>query len=146
MWGALSDERTGMSFASVTVSSNKSVVSMYNLHFTYYYMCVYTRLLSVHAQYSRSCPIISSSCYNGVLVTWKVVCLISAKFKPLMLLYLILYLRTVPVRGPPAEKNWHRTCDNNCIIIMKLLSRHRDMEMCKETGIKAPRDIVLGSK
>jgi hypothetical protein len=31
MWGALSDERTGLSFARVTVS-NKSVVSMYNLH------------------------------------------------------------------------------------------------------------------
>jgi hypothetical protein len=31
MWGALSDDRTGLSFARVTVSSNKSVVSMYNL-------------------------------------------------------------------------------------------------------------------
>jgi hypothetical protein len=36
MWGALSEERTGLSFARVTVSSNKSVVSMYNLHFTRY--------------------------------------------------------------------------------------------------------------
>jgi hypothetical protein len=27
-WGALSDERTGQSFARVTVSSNKSVVNM----------------------------------------------------------------------------------------------------------------------
>jgi hypothetical protein len=36
MWGALSDERTGLSFARVTVSSNKSVVSMYSLHFTCY--------------------------------------------------------------------------------------------------------------
>jgi hypothetical protein len=36
MWGALSDERTGLSFARITVSSNKSVVSMYNLHFIYY--------------------------------------------------------------------------------------------------------------
>jgi hypothetical protein len=35
-WGALSDERTDLSFARVTVSSNKSVVSMYNLHFTCY--------------------------------------------------------------------------------------------------------------
>jgi hypothetical protein len=34
MWGALSDERTGLSFAGVTVNSNKSLVSMYNLHFT----------------------------------------------------------------------------------------------------------------
>jgi hypothetical protein len=36
MWGALSDERTVPSFARVTVSSSKSVVSMYNLHFTCY--------------------------------------------------------------------------------------------------------------
>jgi hypothetical protein len=77
MWGTLSEERMGMSFARVTVSNNKSVVSMYNLHFTsyvyvYVYVYVYTtytRLLSVQAQYSRSCPIISSSCYNSSLVT-----------------------------------------------------------------------------
>jgi hypothetical protein len=36
MWGALSDERTGLSFGRVTVSSSKSDVSMYNLHFTCY--------------------------------------------------------------------------------------------------------------
>jgi hypothetical protein len=35
MWGALS-EKTCLSFARVTVSNNKSVVSMYNLHLTYY--------------------------------------------------------------------------------------------------------------
>jgi hypothetical protein len=34
MRGARSDERTGLSFAKV--GSNKSVVSMYNLHFTCY--------------------------------------------------------------------------------------------------------------
>jgi hypothetical protein len=28
VWGALSDERTGLSFVRVTVSSNKSVASM----------------------------------------------------------------------------------------------------------------------
>jgi hypothetical protein len=36
MWSALSDERTGLSFARVTVSSNKSVFSKCNLHFTCY--------------------------------------------------------------------------------------------------------------
>jgi hypothetical protein len=36
MWGALSDERTSLSYARVTVSSNKSVLSMYNIHFTCY--------------------------------------------------------------------------------------------------------------
>jgi hypothetical protein len=36
MWGALSDERTHLSFARITVSNNtcKSVFIMYNLHFT----------------------------------------------------------------------------------------------------------------
>jgi hypothetical protein len=34
MWGPLSDERKGLSFARVTVGSKKSVVNMYNLHFT----------------------------------------------------------------------------------------------------------------
>jgi hypothetical protein len=73
MWGALSDERTGLSFARVTVSSNKSVVSMYNLHFTCYQMHVrvyrtHTGPLSVQAQYSRSGPIFSSPCYNSSLV------------------------------------------------------------------------------
>jgi hypothetical protein len=32
MWGSLTDDRTGLSFARVTVSSNTSVVGMYNLH------------------------------------------------------------------------------------------------------------------
>jgi hypothetical protein len=36
MWGALSDERTVLSFARVTVRSNKSVVSMYHLYFICY--------------------------------------------------------------------------------------------------------------
>jgi hypothetical protein len=36
MWGALSDERTGLSFARVTVKSSKSAASMYNLHFACY--------------------------------------------------------------------------------------------------------------
>jgi hypothetical protein len=34
IWGALSDERTGLSFARL--SDNKSLVSMYNLHITSY--------------------------------------------------------------------------------------------------------------
>jgi hypothetical protein len=40
LWGALSHERTGLSFARLTVSRNKSVVSMYSLHFTCYYICI----------------------------------------------------------------------------------------------------------
>jgi hypothetical protein len=45
---------------------------------------IYIRPLSVQAQYSRSCPIISSSCYNSSLVTWTVVWLTAAKFKLLI--------------------------------------------------------------
>jgi hypothetical protein len=43
MWVALSDERTGLSFARVTVKSNKSVVCMYNL-ILHVIKCVYTRI------------------------------------------------------------------------------------------------------
>jgi hypothetical protein len=68
----------------------------------------YTRPLSVQAQYSKSCPIISSSCYNSILVTWTVVCLTAAMFKHLIFpmsgfalssfanicIFMILYLGT----------------------------------------------------
>jgi hypothetical protein len=47
-----------------------------------YVYTIYTRPRSVQAQYSRSCPIISCSGYNGSLVAWTVVCLTAAKFKP----------------------------------------------------------------
>jgi hypothetical protein len=49
-----------------------------------YKMYEYTGPLSVQAQYSRSCSIISSPWYNSSLVTWTVVCLTAAKFKPLI--------------------------------------------------------------
>jgi hypothetical protein len=48
-----------------------------------YIYTTYTRPLSVQAQYSRSYPI-GSTCYNSSLVTWTVVCLTAAKFKPLV--------------------------------------------------------------
>jgi hypothetical protein len=44
----------------------------------------YTWPLSGQAQYSRSCTIISSSCYNSSLVTWTVERLTAPKFKPLI--------------------------------------------------------------
>jgi hypothetical protein len=47
---------------------------------------IYKRPLSVQAQQSRSCHILSSSCYNSSLVIWTVVCLTAAKFKPLAFL------------------------------------------------------------
>jgi hypothetical protein len=83
--GALSLTRGRVCRLPDSVSSIKSFVSMYN--FTNYKMYVYTtytRPLSGQAQYSRKCPIISSSCYNGSLSTWTVVCLTAAKFKPLI--------------------------------------------------------------
>jgi hypothetical protein len=43
VWGALSDERTGLSFTRVTVSSNKSVVcTIYTLHVI---KCLYIQLI-----------------------------------------------------------------------------------------------------
>jgi hypothetical protein len=41
-WGTLSDERLGLSFARVTVSTNKSVVSIYNLILRVI-KCIYTQ-------------------------------------------------------------------------------------------------------
>jgi hypothetical protein len=44
MWDALSDERTGLSSARVTVSSNKPVASMYNLYL-HVIKCMYVQHL-----------------------------------------------------------------------------------------------------
>jgi hypothetical protein len=68
---------------SESVSGIKSIVNMYNcLHFTCYVLLnvykiyKYTRLPSIWAQYSRLCPISSSSFRNnGSQVNWTVVCL-----------------------------------------------------------------------
>jgi hypothetical protein len=58
----------------------------FRLYDPHVWMCIYTytRPRSVQAQYSRSCPIISSTCYNGSLVTRTVVFLTTAKFMPLI--------------------------------------------------------------
>jgi hypothetical protein len=81
------------------VVSLLSVCTVYMLLNVCIYLCVYkcmydvytmyTRPLSVQAQYSRSCPIINCSCYNGSLLTWTVVCLTATKFKPLWSLMFI---------------------------------------------------------
>jgi hypothetical protein len=68
--GALSDDRTGLSFVRV---SSKSFVSIYivftNENISTNVCTIYIRPLSVQAQYSRLCPISSSDRYNGILVT-----------------------------------------------------------------------------
>jgi hypothetical protein len=85
MWVALSD------LVGSVICQWQSVVlvlvSMYKYLQAYSsYLILYTRSLSVQAQYSKLFPISSSFRYNGSLVTWTVVCLIAAKFKPLILL------------------------------------------------------------
>jgi hypothetical protein len=60
MWGSLSDERTSLSFDGVTVSNNKSVVSMYNLHFTFYLIYVYVQ--HIH----RICQFRLSTAYHAI--------------------------------------------------------------------------------
>jgi hypothetical protein len=88
MWGALSDEKTGLSFIRVTVSSisHLSICTYYlyfymfkhgRIHYVYVLYTIYTSPLSVKAE-NRSCPILSSSCYNGSLVTWTAVRLTAA--------------------------------------------------------------------
>jgi hypothetical protein len=41
MWGDLSDERTGLSFARVTVSSNKSVSMYSTIYILHVLVCIY---------------------------------------------------------------------------------------------------------
>jgi hypothetical protein len=65
MWSALSDKREGLLFAGV--SSNMSVVGMYNLHFNICICNIYKA--SVQTQNSRLCPVISSYCYKNSLDT-----------------------------------------------------------------------------
>jgi hypothetical protein len=62
----------------------------------------YTRPLSVRAQHSRKCPIISSNCYNSSLVTWTVVCLTAAKSKP------CLSLSHIATDGLSVCLSWYR--------------------------------------
>jgi hypothetical protein len=95
--GALADERSGLSFIIVLVSLLSIKFNIYSL------LCkrknyIYTRPLSVQAENSRSCPILSSSGYNGSLVTWTVVRLTAAKFKPLVF---SRFLRLHSVREMP---------------------------------------------
>jgi hypothetical protein len=55
MSGALSDERTGLSFARVTVRISKSFVSMYNLHLHVIksmYICMYVYTIYTRASVS----------------------------------------------------------------------------------------------
>jgi hypothetical protein len=53
------------------------------MYVSMYVYTIYTRPRSIEAQYSRSFPIVSCSCYNGSLVTWTIGCL-AAKFKPII--------------------------------------------------------------
>jgi hypothetical protein len=72
---------------SVAPRNCKSVVSVYILHVIAWYTIIYVHtwiLLSVEAQHTRLCPVIISSRYNDSLVTWTVVSLATAKFKPLI--------------------------------------------------------------
>jgi hypothetical protein len=83
--GALSPTRVG----SVDCQSQSAVISLLSVCTIYILHVIkcnttYTRPSSVQAQYSRPCSIISSSCYNSSLVTWKVACLTAAKFEPLI--------------------------------------------------------------
>jgi hypothetical protein len=113
-------------------------VCTYNLHFTSYYMYVYTtytRPLSVQAQYSRSYPIISSSRYNSSLVTWTVVCLTAAKFKPLILLKKLFQFLSLYSLGAAPRKT---PFPNNSSIVIEVCLPRR----CGETSV-FPAEISL---
>jgi hypothetical protein len=88
LWGAPSDERSGLSFDShcqhyLVHCQNFILFTFYMSHMFYVYT-IYTRPLSANAQYSRSCPSICSLHYNSSLDTWMIVHLPTAKFMPLI--------------------------------------------------------------
>jgi hypothetical protein len=85
---------TAISIVLLWLRTSSFQASCHNI-FTLYAYTIYTRPLSVQVQYSRSCPVFSSSCYNGSLVTWAVVCLTTIKFKPLIFPVLGLTLSSV---------------------------------------------------
>jgi hypothetical protein len=112
LWGALSDERSGLSFVRVIVNSHISLVWKNNI-FTFYMFhmflnayTIYTRPLSVQAQCSRVCPISSSFHDNGNLVTWTVVCLTAAKFKPHMFSAFVLVCAATYIASGLHGKCW----------------------------------------
>jgi hypothetical protein len=85
LWGALSNERSGLSPVSLLAVfspwSKSNIIYIFMSHV----WCIYSIYkVSAQAQYSRSCPIICSLRYNSSLDTWTVVRLTAAKLKPLM--------------------------------------------------------------
>jgi hypothetical protein len=89
LWGALSDERSGLPFTSQ--SSQYLVICQY-VHKYLHFICLtkscvhmlYLRPLSVRAQYSNLSPTNSSSRCHDSLDTWTVLHMSAAKFKPLI--------------------------------------------------------------
>jgi hypothetical protein len=89
LWGALSDERSGLSPVNhcqqyLIHCQNVISFTFYMPHMFYLY-AIYTRPLSAQAQYS-------SSHYNGSLDTWTVLRLAASKFKPLLFSVLVFAL------------------------------------------------------
>jgi hypothetical protein len=92
------DKTTGLSFNAVHIQFWHSTQSVVNesaslwIPTVYNFTCnsnihvctIYTRTLAVSAWHSRSCSNSCSSCYNGCLVTWTVLCLTAAMLKPLV--------------------------------------------------------------
>jgi hypothetical protein len=75
--------RLSESVSSISQLSISTIIYIFTSYQIFVYT-LHTRPLSVQAQYSRLCPISSNSCYNGSIITWTVVCLIAAKFNPLI--------------------------------------------------------------
>jgi hypothetical protein len=85
------------------------------------YKCMYIQYiqgpLSVQAQYNKSCPIINCSCYNGSLLTWTVVCLTAAKFKPLIFPIIDLLCPFITHWHGPRRKHSLHTVEKACLLI-----------------------------
>jgi hypothetical protein len=76
----------------------------------FYVYTIYTRPLSVQAQYSRSCPIICSLRYNSSLNTWTVLHLTATKFTPLIFLYFPQEQGNTVIFPGIARHRFHKRC------------------------------------
>jgi hypothetical protein len=111
MWGALSEERSGVSFARqsavfIRLSVCTQVFIFYMINVWSRVYTIYTRPLSVQAQYSNLCPTNSNSRWHDSLDAWTVLRVTAAEFKPFVFKKLSFTLswcgrRSVLVSGTP---------------------------------------------
>jgi hypothetical protein len=104
MWGALPEERTGLSLTTVKIGSASIFTLLYvsilhshllrvqllidtcclQLSVSLSYICMYSKHRACQSKVGIADHTLTHVAYNGCLLTWKVICLTTAKFEPLI--------------------------------------------------------------